>query len=291
MEVPEIEFWDCVSVQRWKGIGCATYGATVVPGGEDGDTGGVTVDGGAVVGEGSERITAVSGTDSEDRGLGSGGNVGCSLGLVTGSDGKENTGRDDGGGRAVDGGGLAASERHVGNGTVGAAAGLRVGGYEVDTSNDTRVSALCSVSQSFTGVPGSIKTYGAAGVEHLDGIELSLLSNTVGLGTNGSSNVGAVTIAIGVLAIAGVVGKEGGTTLKLRVGSVDTSVNDVGTGSGASGGVVDVRGRALADVGDTAETPGSTRLGSQSLLLDLAVTFPDGRLHDGVLLNVLDLDG
>ena len=134
------------------------------------------------------------------------------------------------------------------------------------------------------------RTYRTAGVKNLDSVELCLFSDTVGLGTNGSSNVGAVTIAIGVLAITGVVGKEGRTTLELGVGGVDTRVNDVGTSSGTGGGVVDVRGRALADMGDTTETPGCTRLGSQSLLLDLAITFPDSCLDDGILLNVLNLE-
>ena len=137
-----MEFWDCVSAESWKGIRRATYGATVVPGGENGNTRGVTVDGRAVVGERSESVVAVGSTNGEDGGLGSGGNVGGSLGLVAGGDSKENTGGDDGGGGTVDGGGLAATERHVGNGTVGAAAGLRVVGYVVDAGNDTGVGAL-----------------------------------------------------------------------------------------------------------------------------------------------------
>lgn len=129
-----------------KAIACVTYGATGPPGGEDVNTGGVTVDGSAVVGETGEGVVAVSGTDGEDGGLGSGGDVGGLLGLVTGSDGEEDTGGDDTGGGGVDGSRLAATERHVGNSTVGAAAGLDIAGYEVDTGNDTGVGSLYAIS-------------------------------------------------------------------------------------------------------------------------------------------------
>lgn len=135
---------------------------------------------------------------------------------------------------------------------------------------------------------GRAKSYRAAGIEDLDSVERSLLSNTVGLGTNGTSNVSAVAVAIGVGAIASVVGEEGSTALEVGVGSVDTRVNDVGAGTGTSGGVVDVRGRALFGVGDTAKTVWGTALGGKGPLLNVLLDV-DGGLDDGVLLNVLDL--
>lgn len=120
----------------------STYCATGVPGGKNRNTRSVSVDGRAVVGERSESIAAVGGTNGEDGGLGSWRDVGGSLGLVTGSDSQENTGGNNTGSGSVHGSGLATTERHVGNSTVGAAAGLDITGNEVDAGNDTRVSAL-----------------------------------------------------------------------------------------------------------------------------------------------------
>jgi hypothetical protein len=115
--------------------GRVTYGCTVVPGGKDGNTRSITVDRCAVVGEGSESVRAVGSTNCEDGRLRSRRDVGSVLGLVTSGNSQEDSG-------GVHGGGLAATKRHVGNGTVGAAAGLGIAGDEVDASNDTRVGTL-----------------------------------------------------------------------------------------------------------------------------------------------------
>lgn len=69
-----------------------TYSSTVLPGGKNVDTRSITIDDGAVVAEGSESIVDVSGSNSEDGGLGSRGGVGSVLGLVTGSDSEEDAG-------------------------------------------------------------------------------------------------------------------------------------------------------------------------------------------------------
>jgi hypothetical protein len=112
------------------------------PGAEDRGTGGEDVNNGAVVGEAGPGVTRGSGTDSAGLGLGGGGVVGSVGVVVTGSDGQEDTGVDKGSGGAVDSGRLAATERHVGDGTVGAVAGLGVAGDEVDTSNDARAKKI-----------------------------------------------------------------------------------------------------------------------------------------------------
>lgn len=137
----------------------------------------------------------------------------------------------------------------------------------------------------------TIKTYRAAGVKNLDSVELSLLGHTVGRGTNCSSDVSAVAVAVSVGAVTGVVGKEGSTTAEVRVSREDSSVNDVGAGVGTRGAVVDVGRRALGDVRDTAKTPGSTSLGGESLLVKRVSDFslPQSGLYDGILLNVLNL--
>ena len=54
-------------------------------------------------------------------------------------------------------------------------------------------------------------TYGTAGVKDLDGVQLSLLGDTVRLGTNGYGDVRAVTVAVSVRSVTGVVGQEGCT--------------------------------------------------------------------------------
>jgi hypothetical protein len=72
-------------------------------------------------------------------------------------------------------------------------------------------------------------TYRTAGIEDLDSIELGLLGNTICLGTDSTSTVGAVAIAVGVFTITGEVGEERGTTLELRVSGLNTSVDNVHT--------------------------------------------------------------
>lgn len=152
-----------------------TYSAATDPGGENADTRGKDIDTRAVVGEGSQAVGAVSSANGEDGGL-RGGRVVCSIAaIVTSSNSHENTSGDSVGGSGVDSSRFATTKRHVGNSAVGAAAGLSVVGDEVDTGNDARVGAR------------------AAGIENLDSVQLSLLSYTVALGTNGTSAVGAVT--------------------------------------------------------------------------------------------------
>lgn len=96
----------------------------------------------------------------------------------------------------------------------------------------------------------------------------------------------SVAVAIGVRAITSVVGEEGGTSLELSVGGVDTGVNDVDTGAGSRSAVVGVRSSTLSNVGDTAETPGGGALGYIGALLDGA----EVGLDNSILLDVFNLE-
>lgn len=132
------------------------------------------------------------------------------------------------------------------------------------------------------------ETYRTVGAEDLDGKELGLLGYTVGLGSNGTSAVSAVAVAISVGTIASVVGEEGSTTLELRVRGGDTSIDDVHAGARSSRGVVGVGSGSRVGVGDAAETPGSRRLGGVRLLLESVLDLTEVGLDDCVLLDVVD---
>jgi hypothetical protein len=97
--------------------------------------------------------------------------------------------------------------------------------------------------------------------------------------------VGAVTVAISVLAVTSVVGKESSTTLKLGVSSRDTSVNNIGAGVGTRGAVIGVRSATTGCVRDASKTPSGRRLSNIGLLLELAKV----GLDNGILLDVVDL--
>jgi hypothetical protein len=122
------------------------YSATVQPSGKDVDTRSKNVNEGAVVGERSQAVSAVSCTDGEDSRLRGGRGVASILAIVTSSNGHEDTSGNRAGGSRVDRSGARATKGHVGDSAVGAAAGLDVVGDEIDTGNDTGVGALHLVS-------------------------------------------------------------------------------------------------------------------------------------------------
>lgn len=123
-----------------------TYSAAANPGGKNADTRGKDIDGRAVVGERSKAVRAVSGANGESGGLRGGGVVGSITAIVTSSNSHEDTGSYSVGYSRVDGSRFATTKRHVGNSTVGAAAGLSIVSNEVDTGNDAGVGTLCMVS-------------------------------------------------------------------------------------------------------------------------------------------------
>jgi hypothetical protein len=90
--------------------------------------------------------------------------------------------------------------------------------------------------------------------------------------------MGAVTVSISGAVVAGIVGKVGGAASKLRVGSVDAGVDDIGAGAGSVGAVTSVGGFARSLAGETSQAPRGASLGNVGIDVD-----------DGILLNVLDL--
>jgi hypothetical protein len=171
-------------------------GGAADPSRQNVDTRSETIDNGAVVGERSPGVVDVSSTDGEDGGLGcgrGGGSVGVA---VTSGNSKEETSGDSRGSGGVNSGRLAAAEGHGANGTTSASStGLLVVGRVVNACNDTRVGSR------------------AAGVKDLDTEELDRFGDTVAPGANCSGTVSSMAIAISVLAVTSVVGKEGCTCM------------------------------------------------------------------------------
>lgn len=121
----------------------------------------------------------------------------------------------------VDGIVTATAQAHVGESTLGAAAGGGVLSDEVDAGDDTGPGAL--------GLLATLKyirrrtTHATAVGKNLDSIQLSLLSNTIGGGANGASNVSTVAITIIVIAITAEVLKElGALVLSARFCKIST---------------------------------------------------------------------
>ena len=231
-------------------------GAAADPGGENVGTGGKDVQNAAVVGEAGASVVAVSGTNSADGGLRSRGVVASVSVVVASSDGDHDTRLLEVGSGAVHGRGVATTNGHGGNDTVGAVAVAVVVGDKVHTRDDGGVLARALV------------------VEDLDTKDLGLLGDTVGPGANGTGAVSAVAVAI---AAGGVVRLDHlGAALKLGVRCLDTGVDDVDASTLAGRVVVSVRGSTGAGAGDASKTPGSVAL----LSVDV---------DDSILLNVLDL--
>lgn len=100
--------------------------------------------------------------------------------------------------------------------------------------------------------------------------------------------MGAVAVAVSVASIAGVVGQEGSTTLKLGVGGGDTSVDDVGASTSTCSAVIGVGRGTGSRMGDTTKTPGSRRLSDVGLLLE-RLRYAKVGLDNSILLNILNL--
>lgn len=103
--------------------------------------------------------------------------------LVAGSNNGDNAGVGDGGDGVVHGRGERASQGHVHNSLAGELLGLNVVDDELHAVQDARVAT------------------GTAGIEDLDGNELDVLGNAKGSAANGTGNVAAVAVFIGVLGI------------------------------------------------------------------------------------------
>lgn len=106
------------------------------PGAEDVRARGVHVDEAAIVGIGRLGVARRGGADGADARLAGGRVVGRVGVVIAGRDSEEDARVDERRCRAVDGCRLATTQRHVGDGAVGAAASPRVRSDEVDAGNN-----------------------------------------------------------------------------------------------------------------------------------------------------------
>jgi len=229
------------------------------PGRGDTDTGGEDLNTASPRGEVSGGIVLVRGSDGEGVGGTGGRSIASIHGLVvTSSDDQWDTLVEEALSSGINGGRLATTQGHVDD----RLAGNSVGGNPVHTRDDTGGGAR------------------SGGAQDLDTDQLDLLGNTVLGTTDGTGNVGAVSVLVNVGGARDEVGASGGTATKVSVGGVDTSVNNVGGDSLTSGIVVEVVGVDVqVALGDARKTP-RWRGGLRSREGD-----------DGILLDVLDLIG
>src|SRR5262249_49770551 len=154
------------------------------------------------------------------------------------------------------GGGVAAraAEAHVGDrGPRGV-----VAGHPVDAGGDTGEAA------------------GAVAVEHLDRGQRDALGHAVLRAADRAGDVGAVAVAVGVVAIANRVGAPDGAPAEGLVRGPDSGVNDVGADAGAIVGIRIAAVQGQVALVDAVQAPRRrVRLGG-------------GELHGAVLLHVRD---
>jgi hypothetical protein len=220
------------------------------PGGKDVETRGEDVVALSVVGEVRTLVKEGGGTDG-DSVLSSSWGVVAGVGVVvTGSNGKVDTSVNSGVDSKVKGGGLATSQAHVGSAALEALLLTVLGSLD-----GVRV-RLSSVLDTLDDVGHGAR---AVGAEHLDGVDVRLLGDTVLLTSNSAGAVGAVAVAI----LVGIAVGDGlaplGTTLKVDVLSVCASVDDVNVNTLTTVGGVEVlvpgaEAQGVA-VRDTSKTP------------------------------------
>ena len=255
------------------------------PGGENAETGSEDVSALAIVGEVGTAVVDGGGTDGD--GLGSSSRrVVASIGvIVASSDGEVNADGDSSVDGVIKSLGLATTKRHVGNGALEALALAILGSLDVlDVGLGSPLNTGNDVSHGTRAVRA----------EDLDGVNVSLLGNTVLLASDSARAVSAVAIAVDV----GIAVRDGlaplGTTLEVNVLGVGTGVDNVGINTLAtlSGIEVLVEGSKAQriTVRDTSQAPGSG-------LLDIAIAlalginiFGDAHgVDNAITLDVLDL--
>lgn len=183
------------NVRRGHGGAGDGVGVAAGPGAGDVSTGSEDIDKASNVGVGGERIVLGGGTDGAGARLRGGRVAGGIRAVVASGDSKEEASVDDGGSGLVDRVGLATTQGHVHDNTLGACLASGVLGDKLHAGNDAGVGAR------------------AAGIKDLHAENLGLLGNTVCLGANRATDVCAMAIAIGVV-LVGVVGEELGTALE-----------------------------------------------------------------------------
>lgn len=246
------------------------------PGGKNVETRSEDVVALSVVGEVRTLVKEGGSTDGDGL-LSSGGRVVARVSVVvTGGHSEVDTVLDGSIDGKIESGRLATTQAHVGSRALEALA-LAILGLL-----DLFIVCLDSVLDALDDVGHGAR---AVGAEHLDGVNLGLLGNTVLLAGNSTRAVSAVTVAI----LVGIAAGDGlapvSTALEVNVLVVGTGVNNVDIDALTSVGGIEVlvpcaEAQGVA-VGDTGETPGS-------VLLSLVLVATHG-VDDRVLLDVIDL--
>jgi len=257
------------------------------PGGLDAQARGEDVSALAIVGEIGAAIIQSGGTNSEGLGSGSG-RIVASIGIViASSDGEVNAHPHGSVDSGVEGLGLATTKGHVGDGALEALSLACLGKLDLTLVGEGGV--LDSLDNIGHGA-------GSVGSEYLDGMDVSLLGDTILLASDSAGTVGAMTIAI----LISVVGRDSlaplGATFKVDVVDVDTSVDDIGIDTLAAVSAVKIliecsKVKSLS-VRETSKTPGGMLLRvTVALVLSHQVLGLEGkhRVDKAVSLDVLDI--
>lgn len=254
------------------------------PCGLDVQTRGEDVSALSVVGEVSTGVVKSRSTDGYSLG-GRGGRVVASVGVViASSDGKVNAGIDSGVNGGIEKRSLASTKGHVGDGALETLALTVLGSLDLGEM---------AVTGEFNTLDDISHGAGSVGSENLDGVDVSLLGNTVLLTSDSTRAVSSVTVAINILITSWDSLTPLGSALEINMLDVGSGVNDVGINTFTTIGAVQVLvERAEAQgvaVRDTGKAPGS-------LLLDLAVallvTVGNNRSEgadDGVTFDIFNL--
>lgn len=255
------------------------------PGGLDVQARGEDVSALAVVGEVGTAVINGGGTDGDGVGSSSGRVVASISVVVAGGNSKVQTSVDSGVDGSIERSGLATAQGHVGNRALEALALALLG-----SSNLLNV-ALSSELDAGNDVGHGTR---AVRLEHLDGVNIGLLGDTVLLAGNGTRAVSTVAVAVDILITLGDGLAPVGTAVEIDVVDVGAGVNNVGINTLTTllGVQVLVEGTEVQGlaVGDTGQTPGGALLGLGGARLgdlDLLVLH---RVDDSVPVDVLNLE-
>lgn len=248
------------------------------PGRENAETRAEDVDTFSPVGEVGTAIIKGRGSNGDGLGSSSGGVVASISVVIASGDGEVDTSIDSGVDNVVESRRLATTKRHVGGGTLEALALAVLGQLHVVEM------LLCGILDALDDIGHGSR---AIASEHLDGVDMSFLGNTVLSASNGTGAVSTVAVTILILVASGDGLAPEGTTLEVHVLDVGAGVNDVDVHTLTTvGGVqvlVECSKRQARSVGDSGQSPRGT-------LLDLRLALLES-VNDGVLLNKLDLFG
>ena len=264
-----------------RGHGCSRDGVGGVirsnPGREDVETRGKDVVALAEVGEVGTLIGKGGGTDGDSVGSGSRRVVAGVGVVVTSSDGEVDTSIDGSVDSEVESDRLATAQAHVGGRALEALLLSILGGDDgVGVSLGSPLNTLHDIGHGA----------GAVGTEHLDGVDISLLGNTVLLASNSAGAVSAVAVAILVSIAAGDGLAPVGAALEVNMLDVGSSVDDINVNALTAIGRVEVlvvgtEAQGVA-VRDTGKSP-------RGVLLRLVVVLVSKCVDLGILLDVVDL--